>query len=84
MSRLSIIDSKSVPTPDELYEVACFIEDASTVACCLRGENIKENEIDSVLNFFEKALGVASEILTSGLDPRCGTFSSPERSKAAS
>lgn len=84
MNRLSIIDSKSVPTPDELYGVASFIEDAAIVACCLRGENIRENEIDSVLNFFEKALGVASEILTLGLEPHCGTFSSPEKPKAAS
>lgn len=84
MSRLSIIDSKSVPTPDELYRVASFIEDAAIVARCLRGGNINENEIDSVMNFFEKALGVASEILTLGLNPRVGTFSAPEKSKAAS
>lgn len=84
MSKLSIIDDKSVPTPDELYEVAAFIEDASTVACILQGADIKEHEISSVMSFFEKALGVASEILTSGLEPNHGTFGTPSTSKAVS
>lgn len=69
------------PTPAELYEVATFIEDASTVACVLRGSGIKENEIDSVLNFFEKAPGMASEILISGLDVNCGTFAKEATTK---
>lgn len=84
MIGLSIIDSKSVPTPDELCEVAAFIEDASAVACILRSADIKENEVASVMNFFEKALGVASEILTLGLEPNGGTFGSHKRPKATS
>lgn len=84
MSRLSIIDSESVPTPDELYEVASFIEDASAVACILQGADIKEHEISSVMSFFTKTLGVASEILALGLDPCGGTFGISKKSKAAS
>lgn len=81
---ISTIAAGELPTPDELYEMATFIEDASTVACALRGSDIKENEIDSVLNFFEKALGMASEILVLGLDVNGGTFSKLKGAKKAS
>lgn len=84
MERLSIIDTSRVPTPDELYEVACFVEDFSVLAFALRGAGIKENEIDSILNVFEKVLGTAAEVLVSGLDTNCGTFSRPADVKKVS
>ena len=71
---LSPIMNGGVPTPDELYEMATFIDDAATVAFALRGTGIKESKIDSIMNFFEKTLGMTAQILMLGLDENNGTF----------
>ena len=72
----SIVDIKEMPTTDELYEAALFVEDAAAVANILVGVSMSEGDKDRVLAFFSRSLSIAGEVLAFGLDPNNGILSS--------
>lgn len=81
---VSVIDTEKVPTPDELYKVAVFIENAAAVTNVLVGVSMSESDKDSVMEFLSASLSVAAEVLTMGLDTVSGTFSNPAKIKKVS
>lgn len=81
---ISIIDTGKVPTPEELYKVAVYIENAAAVANVLVGVSMSEGDKDSVMEFLSTSLSVAAEVLTMGLDVGSGTFSDPAKIKKVS
>ena len=80
----SIVDIEKMPTPDELYEAALFVEDAAAVANILVGVSMSEGDKDRVLGFLSRSLSIAGEVLALGLDPNSGTLSNPAEIKKAS
>ena len=80
----SIVDVKEMPTADELYEAALFVEDAAAVANILVGVSISEGDKDRVLGFLSRSLSIAGEVLALGLDPNNGILSDLAESKEAS
>ena len=72
----SIVDIKDMPTTDELYEAALFVEDAAAVANILVGVSMSEGDKDRVLGFLSRSLSIAGEVLAFGLDPNNGILSS--------
>lgn len=73
----SIVDIEKMPTPDQLYEAALFVEDAAAVANILVGVSMSEGDKDRVLGFLSRSLSIAGEVLALGLDPSSGTLSNP-------
>ena len=80
----SIVDTEKVFTQEELFKAAMFIRDAAIVANLLLGVSMSEREMEGVMGLFSTSLSVASDVLTSGLDPIDETISDLAESKEAS
>lgn len=80
----SIVDTEKVFTQEELFKAALFVRDAATVTNLLMGVSMNEGEVESVMGFLSASLLVASDVLTSGLEPISGTIGDLAEIKEAS
>ena len=81
---ISTIAVGKLPTPDELYDMATFIEDAAAVADVLVDARMTEGYRYKVFKFLSTSLAVAGEVLALGLDHDSGTFSKLKEVQKAS
>ena len=70
---ISIIDTGKVPTPEGLYKVAVYIENAAAVANVLVGLSMSEGDKDSVCRSgtMTKAMSISCSLLTQEQDWNC-------------